>query len=245
MRWVLRAVVSTLLAASGALWLAGAVQQWWPACRWGRFDDRECLLAQSYPYGYDGFEPWTPIADTAHLEGMALMCLAASVALLPWLWLPRRIGASLAALVPASCIAIFAVASWTAGASGSSTAPGTPITGFIWVIGLPLVLVVTALVRLDEAPPRTNRWRVIVALLVGLSNPLASYVIGPVFTWYVSHDDTPWVEVLSAVFLMVASVLVWPSSRAPAQVTSPTGGGSAPPGTESPSRSQPARSAGG
>jgi hypothetical protein len=192
-------------------------------------------------------EPWAPIAETAQLEGLSLVCLAAAVALLPWLWLPRGSRVSLAVLIPAFCIGLFAVAAWTVGPSGSyaavADAAGAPTTAFVWVLGLPAVLVVAAVTRLNGAPPRTTRWRLLVALLVGMSNPVASYFIGPMFVGYVSHDDTPWVEVVSTVFLVIASVLVWPSSRPPAPATTPAGEGSVSPATASPRLPQTSRSA--
>jgi threonine/homoserine/homoserine lactone efflux protein len=56
---------------------------------------------------------------------------------------------------------------------------------------------------------------VLIAVLVGLSNPLAAYYISPMFTNYVSHDEAPWTNLVSVVLLLAAASCVWPSSRAP------------------------------
>lgn len=221
MRTVLRATISMLLAVSGLLWLAAVVQRWWPDCKLGQFDEPACLWAQSYHYErFEGSELWAPIAHTAHLEGVSLICLAVAVAVLPWLWAPRRTGTSLAVLVPAFCIGLLGAGTWAVGPSGSgqdaAVAGGAPLTAIVWIFGLPAVLLCAAVSRLDEAPIGTTRWRLVVACLVGLSNPLVAYFIGPIFTGYLSHDDPPWSGAVSTGFLFVAACFVWHSSRAPA-----------------------------
>jgi hypothetical protein len=213
-----RAAVPALLVVSSLLLLVAEVQRWWPDCRVGHFDDGACLVAQSYPYGrYGDAEPWMPVAHTAQLEGLSLMALAAAVALLPWLWLPRRVAVSLTALLPAFCIALLGLGLWTAGPSGSPSAAadagGAPTTALVWVFGLPAALAAAAVVRLAQAPARTLGWRVAVAVLVGLSNPLAAYFIAPIFTGYVSHDEAPWTGLVSVVLLLVAAACMGPSSR--------------------------------
>ena len=84
MRLLLRVVVSGLLATSGVLYLMAASQRWWPACKLGRFDEPGCVRVQNDDYGYlvpSG--PWTPAGDAAQLAGIALVCLAVAVAVLP------------------------------------------------------------------------------------------------------------------------------------------------------------------
>jgi hypothetical protein len=224
MRCVCRVAVSTLLLISGILWLAAVAQRWWPDCKLGQFDEPACLWAQSYPYErFQGSEPWTPIAHTAQLEGSSMLCLAFAIAVLPWLWAPRRISPSLAVLVPAACVGLLGAGTWALGPSGSAEAAaaagGAPVTAIVWVLGLPgFLLAAAASAHTKEAPAGTNRWRLVVACLIGLSNPLAAYFIGPMFTGYMSHDDPPWSGVVSTVLLVAAAAFVWPSSRALAHV---------------------------
>lgn len=222
MRLLLRVVVSGLLATSGVLYLMAASQRWWPACKLGRFDEPGCVRVQNDDYGYlvpSG--PWTPAGDAAQLAGIALVCLAVAVAVLPWLWAPRHVGVALATCVPAAAIALMGVTTWGAGLSGSSVSGAegwVPLAGIVWCFGLPSVLLIAAVVRMDDGPPGTTRWRVVAALLLGLANPLADYVIGSAAVGYVSHDYTPWVEAVSAVLLVSAALVTWPSTlgRAPA-----------------------------
>lgn len=224
MRLLLRAVVSGLLATSGVLYLMAASQRWWPACKLGRFDEPACVRVQNDDYGYlVPAGPWIPAGDAAQLAGIALVCLAVAVAVLPWLWPPRPVGVALATCVPAAAIALMGVATWGAGISGNSVSGAegwVPLAAIVWCFGLPSVLLTAAVARMDHAPPGTTRWRVVAALLLGLANPLADYFIGSAAVGYVSHDYTPWVEAVSAVLLLSAALVMWPSTRgrAPAGV---------------------------
>lgn len=224
MRSVCRVAVSTLLLMSGILWLVAVVQRWWPDCRLGQFDEPACLWAQSYPYErFKGSEAWTPIAHTAQLEGASMLCLAFAIAVLPWLWAPRRIGTSVAVLVPATCVGLLGAGTWALGPSGSAEAAavagGAPLTAIIWVLGLPVALLAAAaFAHTQDVPVGTNRWRLVVTCMIGLSNPLAAFFIGPMFTGYMSHDDPPWSGVVSTVLLVAAAAFVSPSTRAPAHV---------------------------
>ena len=130
----------------------------------------------------------------------------------------------MATCVPAAAIALMGVTTWGAGLSGSSVSGAegwVPLAGIVWCFGLPSVLLIAAVVRMDDAPPGTTRWRVVAALLLGLANPLADYVIGSAAVGYVSHDYTPWVEAVSAVLLVSAALVTWPSTRGRAPAGGP------------------------
>lgn len=225
MKLLLRVVVSGLLATSGVLYLMAASQRWWPACKLGRFDEPACVRVQNDDYGYlvpSG--PWIPAGDAALLAGIALVCLAVAVGVLPWLWSPPHVGVALATCAPAAAIALMGATTWGAGLSGSavSGAEGwVPLAGIVWCFGLPSVLLTAAVVRMDDAPPGATRWRVVAALLLGLANPLGGYFIGSAAVGYVSHDYTPWVEAVSAVLLLSAALIMWPSTRGRAPAGGP------------------------
>jgi hypothetical protein len=187
MRCVCRVAVSTLLLISGILWLAAVVQRWWPDCKLGQFDEPACLWAQSYPYErFQGSEPWTPIAHTAQLEGSSMLCLAFAIAVLPWLWAPRRISPSLAVLVPAACVGLLGAGTWALGPSGSAEAAaaagGAPVTAIVWVLGLPVFLLAAAAsAHTKEAPAGTNNKYLDMHMAIGSALTMFDNRIRPFF----------------------------------------------------------------
>ena len=107
------------------------------------------------------------------------------------------------------------------GSAVSGAEGWVPLAGIVWCFGLPSVLLTAAVVRMDDAPPGATRWRVVAALLLGLANPLGDYFIGSAAVGYVSHDYTPWVEAVSAVLLLSAALIMWPSTRGRAPAGGP------------------------
>lgn len=223
MRWSLRAAVSALLAGAGVLWVAAAAQRWWPACKPGDFDADACIKVQDHLYDYLApVDPWTPVGNAAQVAGVALALLAVGVALLPWLWVPRRPAVCLAVTVPALAVLLVGVRTWGAGLSGEAMAlSGVRPAFLVWIVGLPIAMSVAAATAGDDhTPPWLTRWRVLVAFLIIMSTPLAEALLTPILIRYMSHDSTPWTEAVTGVFLVAAAAAVWPATR-PLPRTSP------------------------
>jgi hypothetical protein len=211
-----RTTVSWLLAGSGLASLAAARERWWPACPAGDFDAPACLRVQDHSHDYlVPAEPWTAVGHAAELHSVALVLLAVAVGVLPWLWLRHPVAlvqvptlvVSVALLLVAVCVFLSA---WT---ERAVALPGLGVAVVVWALGWPAYLVLAALV------PHSGGWhagsgrRLVFLALLLASTPLASLVVAPAVTGYVSHDTTPWTEGVSGAFLLAAAVALWPATR--------------------------------
>ena len=214
MRWLVRAAVAASIALAGALSVAAAAQRWWPACKRGDFDAVGCLRVQDHLYDYVApTAPWAPVGSAAQLAGVAMVLLAVGVTSLPWLWLPRRPLVCLAVAVPALAVLLIGGLTWNAGISHETVAAGVVPPILVWSFGLPLALGMAAATSCDaHTSQRTTRWRVVVAVLIAMSTPLAEVMFAPMLLGYMSHDSTPWAGAVTGVLLVAAGCAVWPAT---------------------------------
>jgi hypothetical protein len=207
--------VAALLALAGALWVAAAVQRWWPACPRSDFDSAACIELQDHLYDYVApTAPWVPVGNAAELAGVAMVVLAFGVAVLPWLWEPVRPLACLAVAVPAVAVLLVGVWTWRAGLThevvGGAVLPAILVWSFVLPLALSAAAVATS--RDGRTPQRTRRWRVAAAVFLSLATPLAEVMFGPLLLGYMSHDSTPWTEIMTGTLLVAAAGAVWPAT---------------------------------
>ena len=216
MRWIMRAAVAASIVLAGALSVAAAAQRWWPACK-GDFDARGCLERQDHLYDYVApTAPWVPVGSAAQLAGVAMVLVAVGVALLPWLWLPRRPLVCLAVAVPAFAVLLIGGKTWGAGLGHEAAAVGVVPALLVWSFGLPLALAMAAATSSDDhTARRTTQWRVVVTVLIAMSTPLAEVIFAPMLLGYMSHDSTPWAGAVTGVLLVAAGCSVWPATSGP------------------------------
>lgn len=219
----MRLLVSGLLAASGLLMIAADLNIWWPTCPWGDFDTPDCLMLQSTAYTFDA-PPGIVVGQVHDLVAGGQLLFGLALGLLPIVLTEGRPGWRLMAVnlvTTASWLTI--VGSMWLDARG--TLPPEPETlsmswqllvAWTYQLGWPVVLIFAAIRPYWPEGRRSPSpwWRcAFVGSLLG-STPLPNYFLALAVVGYASHDTTPYTGAVAGACLLIASITLWPASRA-------------------------------
>lgn len=209
-RTAARAVVCTLLAASGGLMITASAQRWWP-CRPYDFDAPRCLSRQSDLFDYLApGSPLIPIGNVAQLEGIGLLLLAAAVLALPSVLAseaPRWLAWGLGVLMSCS-VAVLGAVTWSEGGAGRAVADSLwgPMLD-IWMLGWPFASCVLFVLLVIDAG--LLRWRVAALGLLLCSAPMPAGMLTVAVFGYLPYDGLPWMEAVMGGCVILASGAVW------------------------------------
>jgi hypothetical protein len=206
-------VASALLTLSGVLTVAASAQRWWPACRIGAFDSGRCPERQDHAYDYSApGDPWVQVGHAAELHGAGVLILAAAVLLLPWVLAGHRPSRNmtLTAIAVSAGVAVWGLVILISGLKGEGIwLPSMWLPALLWMIGLPVLSLVSA-ASTTPAPPRVTvaRWAVVICLIVATMPLISEYMVAPAIFSYSSYDTTPWAEAVDGSLLIGASVFL-------------------------------------
>jgi len=219
--------VSVLLVLSGVATIAAAAERWWPACPFGGFEARECLLLQDHLYDQViPSVPWEPTGIAAELHALSLVLLATAftgVALLVAGPGPRRRVHAAIYVAHASVVAsllLLAAATWASGRADRVVLEAPYVAVLGWAFGWPMVMMLAAIGEGMRRGPR--RWLVVLLVVLMLASPLMQLMLAPAIIGYLSHDTVPWSEAVAGVMLVLAGlVAAWGAARTGGPRTAP------------------------
>ncbi|MBO3095024.1 hypothetical protein [Cellulomonas dongxiuzhuiae] len=209
----MRATASLLLLASAVMFVAAAVQRWWPACRRGAFETDACLRLQDHAFDHLLVaDPWTPAGHAAQYAGVAMIVLAGAAVVLPFLLVRRPLWfAVTVAISTAGALTLLGAHAWTSGVGGQvQPTPGLTAAVLVLTFVVPVAAGIWATRERGAGPdPARDPWTLALAAALIVSSPLPTMLLGPVVVLYSSHDTSPWSDAVVSLPLVAAATLVW------------------------------------